>query len=205
MTKIHSFLYVIHKANEKIKTQAEDWCKKQEHKWYTIALEPYMQQDDNRGGTHHLHLMFRAKNQRYPAAVTKQLMQIFDKPREDIWQEPIQGRFKDQVNYVTNEYAGEHKDSPKVLDPQPIIYPLDTDPDDMKKKVCVKSEIIRMLNEGKGYKDILRAFPEWCLTNGGRLKQFIKEYKPIAQEIQRENYYKARQNGKVQENLLDLI
>lgn len=192
MPKLHSFSWIVHNATQDTKVQAEAWCQKSKLKWYVIALEPYT---DKPG--HHLHLFFRLQNPRSVDQLHKFFITHFgkvadndntDKPRcKDILQEPLDGRFKDCINYVTNEYAGTHQLDPKVLDPSPIIYPINEDPEEVKK-VSTKSEIIRMLQEGKEYKDILRAYPEWCLTNGARLKSFIKDYKPIVREIRDEKY-----------------
>lgn len=193
MPKLHSFSWVIHNATQNTKVQAEAWCTKNKLKWYVIALEPYEDKDG-----FHLHLFFRLPNPRSVDQMHKFFITYFgkepdnertDKPRcKDVLQEPLDGRFKDCINYVTNEYAGTHTLNPKKLDPQPVIYPQDEDPDEVKKKVCVKSEIIRMLQDGADYKDIMRKFPEYCMVNGARLQKFIKEYKPIVREIQDKRY-----------------
>lgn len=184
MPKLHSFLYVIHKATAETKSQAHDWCKKQKMLWYVIALEPYIKKDEKDG--FHLHLMFRVKNPRATTAITNEFMRIFDKPREDIWQERLQGRFSDQKNYITNEYAGEHADDPKVLDPSPIIYPESGDPDAIAPKVS-KKQIVQDILHGASYKWLLKTYPEFCFTYSAYIHKFMEEAEK-ASLIKRRHY-----------------
>lgn len=173
MPKLHSFLFVIHKATADTKSQAETWCKKQKLLWYVIALEPYIKKDEKDG--FHLHLMFRVPHPRSPTAIVKLFMNLFDRPREDIWSERLQGRFKDQINYVTNEYAGEHADDPKVLDPSPIIWPQGEDPDEVKPKVSIKDQVIHDIQHGATYKYLLKTYPKFVFDNAPKIRKFMEE------------------------------
>lgn len=174
MPKLHSFLYVIHKATAETKAQATTWAQKQKLLWYVIALEPYIEPDKD---GFHLHFMFRCKHPRATTAITNAFMALFDKPREDVWQERLQGRFKDQVEYVTNEYAGEHADSPKKLDPEPIIFPQEGDPDEVKPKVSVKDQVIQDILNGATYKWLLKTYPKFVFDNERKIRKFMEDAK----------------------------
>lgn len=174
MPKLHSFLYVIHKATAETKAQAHLWCQKQKLLWFVIALEPYI--EPGKSGFH-LHLMFRCKHPRATTAITNAFCQLFGKEREDVWQERLQGRFKDQTEYVTNEYAGEHADNPKKLDPEPIIFPQDGDPDEVKPKMSVKDQVIEDLMNGATLKWVFKTYPKFWFDNEKKIRKFQEDLK----------------------------
>lgn len=122
-------------------------------------------------------MMFRCKHPRASTAITNAFMELFDKPREDVWQERLQGRFADQKNYVTNEYAGEHADNPKKLDPEPIIFPQEGDPDEVKPKVSVKDQVIEDILNGATYKWLFKTYPKFVFDNEKKIRKFQEDAK----------------------------
>ena len=120
MTKIRQFFFTLHKSSQDEKLRAVEFCRTFKPIWFMVALEPYMDKDG-----HHLHIMFQLKNPRSPRAVKADFMKKFKKNSQDCFQQPGKGRFNDNKNYITNANAGEHKDDPKVLDSEPVIWPDD--------------------------------------------------------------------------------
>jgi hypothetical protein len=100
----------------------------------------------------------------------------------DVYERPGEGDFASNKSYITKVPTDEHK-SAEQLDPEPVIYPEDYVEAAGRAKVS-QTEIISALNDGKTYLDLLRQYPEYCLSAGSRLKTFCTDYKPVAKEIQ---------------------
>ena len=172
MAKKHSFFFTVHNSVKGLKEKVNTFIRKQDPIWFCIGEEPYL---DKAGS--HIHLMMRFKNPREPKAVRKVMLEAFNKKDCDLFMEPIQGRFKDQVNYLTNEYAGEHKDNPKKLDEQPIFYPSINFDDSTPVKEKVSDKVVAAIVKGCSYDWLVRTYPNYMLQNGAKVRRFMSEAK----------------------------
>lgn len=195
------FFITLHSALSDHKVKAVNRLKQLNHiVWYMVALEPYTGRECEDGSQHeartdhHLHIMFRVKNQISGKKVKANWLKWWKAVNEgatdqDVYERPGEGDFASNRNYITKVPTDEHK-SAEQLDPEPIIYPQDYVEAPGRVKVS-QTDIINALNDGKKYLDLLRMYPEYCLGAGSRLKTFCKEYEPRAREIQAERAHEA--------------
>ena len=208
------FFLTFHSATPDLKVKAVNRLKGMNHiVWYMVALEPYTGRENDDGTdhvsrtNHHLHVMFRVKNQISGKLVRQRWSQWWracskGATEADVYQRPGEGSFADNMNYITKVPADEHKSS-EQLDPDPTIFPIDYVEPAGRVRVS-QEEIIGLLNDGKKYLDLLRLHPAYCLGAGSRLKTFVKEYEPIAKEIQAvkaQQEYAERQKLRVSQGL----
>lgn len=165
----------------------------------------------------HLHLFFRLANARSVDAMHKFFIHLFkkevtndreDKPRsQHILQEPLNGRFPDCVNYVKNAHAGSHALEPKILDPEPIIYPTSgEDPDAPPKKVDYKSQIIEDIRHGATFDWLFKNYTRFMFDNEPKVKRIYDEmkkrgmvkYQPLAGGAPRYETQEAKETQAVQ-------
>ena len=133
---------------------------------------------DHPPGSTHIHMMCRWKSSRSIKNINKILCELFKRERADLQQEKLGGRFKDQVNYLTNEYAGEHGDNPKLLDPEPIFYPdIDFDDSGKPKGASTSDEVVAAIIKGCTYDYLVRTYPKYMLSNGAKVRRFQDEAK----------------------------
>lgn len=170
MTKIRQFFFTLHKSSTQEKLQAVEYCRSLKPMWFMVALEPYM---DKEG--HHLHIMFQLKNPRSPQSVKADVMKRFSKLSSDCFQQAGKGRYADNKNYITCSTAGEHKDDPKVLDPEPIIWP-----EEYQEEVPRRSDpdsVIEDIRNGATISQLLNTYPKYVLNNLSKIKNFMEEAK----------------------------
>lgn len=163
--------------------------------WYMCALEPYTGRECDDGSehtartAHHLHVMFRVKNQ----VSGKKLRALWVKwwravslgaTDQDVYERPGEGSFASNRDYITKVPLDEHKSS-EQLDPEPVIWPVDFVEEPGRVKVS-SEDIITEIQNGKTYEDLLRKWPAYMLSNGHKVKTFLNDYKPIVREIQAE-------------------
>ena len=189
------FFITLHSALPDHKVKAVHRLKQLNHLvWYMVALEPYTGRECDDGTehkartAHHLHIMFRVKNQisgkKVKANWLKWWKAVSGGTDQDIYERPGEGDFASNKNYIMKVPTDEHK-SNEQLDPEPVIWPEDYVEAPGRVKVS-QTDIINALNDGKKYLDLLRMWPEYCLGAGSRLKTFCKDYEPRAKEIQAE-------------------
>ena len=190
------FFLTLHSALPDHKVKAVNRLKQLNHLvWYMVALEPYTGRECDDGTEHtartghHLHIMFRVKNQISGKKVKANWLKWWKAvckgaTDQDIYERPGEGDFASNKSYITKVPTDEHKSS-EQLDPEPVIYPEDYVEAPGRVKVS-QTDIINALNDGKTYLDLLRTMPEYCLGAGSRLKTFCEDYKPIAKEIQQQ-------------------
>jgi len=200
------FFLTLHSALPDHKVKAVNRLKQLNHiVWYMVALEPYTGRECEDGSqheartAHHLHLMFRVKNQISGKKVKANWLKWWKAVNsgatdQDVYERPGEGDFASNMNYITKVPTDEHKSS-EQLDPEPVIFPIDYVEQPGRVKVT-QTEIVGLLKDGKTYVDLLRMYPEYCLGAGSRLKTFCEEYKVIVKEVQAERHlaeYKKRQ------------
>lgn len=188
------FFLTLHSAQPQDKAKVVARLKNLNHVvWYMVALEPYTGRENDDGSEHkartdyHLHVMFRVKNQISGKKLRQRWVQWWSSVSrgatdQDVYQRPGEGSFADNVNYITKVPQDEHKSS-EQLDPEPVIWPTDYVEEPGRVKVSAE-DIIKELQAGKTYEDLLRQWPAYMLNNGHKVKAFIKDYKPIVKEIQ---------------------
>jgi hypothetical protein len=180
MVKNHSYFFTIHKASQATKTSLVSWCKQQKLLWYGVVLEPYT----NKPG-HHVHLSFRVVNPRSALALRTGLIKLLHIEKEDLFMEPVKGKFKDVVNYFTNPYAAEHKDDPKVVDPEPAIWPENFIEESLDKK-STKTQVIEDIKNGASIGWLWKEYTEYMFTNVAKVKVAYEEiHKHFTVPIQR--------------------
>lgn len=206
------FFITLHSANPSHKDKAVKRLKQLNHiVWYMVALEPYTGRECDDGTehkartAHHLHVMFRVKNQISGKKVKANWIKWWNAvntgaTEQDVYERPGEGSFADNMNYITKVPTDEHKSS-EQLDPEPIIFPIDFVESPGRVKIT-QADIINALNDGKVYLDLLRMYPEYCLGAGSRIKTFCDDYRPIAKEVQakraHEEWVKRQEERKVQ-------
>lgn len=199
------FFITLHNAQPKHKALVAQRISAQNHiVWYMVALEEYTGRETDSGDNHvsrtpyHIHLSFRTKHQLGAKLFRTRLVEWWSSVASgnncDVFMQPGQGSFTDCANYITKEPLDGHKNLSQ-MDKEPIFYPTRDYVEPAGRTKVSSGDIIKLLDSGKTYKDILRIHPEWCLSNGARLKSFIKDYKPIALENQRKAYYANLKSG----------
>lgn len=188
MTKIRQFFFTIHKATEDDKFQAVEFAKAYKPQWYMVALEPYT---DKQGL--HLHIMFQLKAPRSPQKVKLEWANKFKKSSEDIFQQAGRGRWADNYNYITCETAGEHKDNPKILDPNPVVWP--TEWVDEPIKVSQADSVIADIRKGASMAHLLNTYPKYVLNNLSKIEKFMKLAKVTEGFIKKDTYTSGRYLG----------
>jgi len=188
------FFLTLHSALPDHKGKAVNRLKQLNHvQWYMVALEPYTGRECEDGSQHeartghHLHVMFRVKNQISGKKVKANWVKWWKTVNQgstdqDVYERPGEGDFASNMNYITKVPTDEHKSS-EQLDPEPVIFPIDYVEAPGRVKVS-QTDIVALLLEGKTYLDLLRKYPEYCLGAGSRLKTFCEEFKPIVKEHQ---------------------
>lgn len=171
MSKIRQFFFTLHKSSQDEKLQAVEYLAALKPNWYMVALEPYT---DKEG--FHLHFMFQLKNPRSPQAVKAEVSKKFGKGKDDCFQQPGKGRFSDNRNYITNERAGEHVDAPKILDPQPVIWP-DSYQEDAPRQSDADS-VIEAIRNRATFAELLNTYPKYVLNNLSKIKKFMEAAGP---------------------------
>lgn len=170
-TKIRQFFFTIHQAVPAEKAQAVEYCEGLEPCWYMVGLEPYLDKEGS-----HIHMMFQLKNPRSAQAVKAEVMKLFKRDKTSLYQAKGLGRFKDNQNYLMCETAGEHKDNPKVLDPQPVIWP-ETYVEDLPKRVNESDSVIEDIRNGATLNQLLNTYPKYVLNNLSKIEKFMKAAK----------------------------
>ena len=170
MTKIRQFFFTLHKSSQDEKLQAVEYCRTLKPNWFMVALEPYLDKEGS-----HLHIMFQLKNPRSPQAVKADVMKRFSKSSSDCFQQAGKGRFSDNKNYIICETAGEHKDDPKVLDPEPIIWPEDYQEEAPRRSDA--DSVIEDIRNGATLSQLLNTYPKYVLNNLSKIKNFMVEAK----------------------------
>jgi len=190
------FFLTLHSALPDLKVKAVNRLKQQNHvQWGMVALEPYTGRECDDGTEHkartphHLHVMFRVKNQISGKKIKANWVKWWKAVNkgatdQDVYERPGEGDFASNRDYITKVPVDEHKSS-EQLDPEPVIWPIDYVEAPGRVKVS-QTDIINALNDGKKYLDLLRMYPEYCLGAGSRLKTFVKDYAPRAKEVQNE-------------------
>jgi hypothetical protein len=166
MAKIRQYFFTLHKSSEDEKLQAVEFVRTYNPQWYMVALEPYT---DKQGL--HLHVMFQLKCPRSPQKVKVEWANKFKKSKEDIFQQAGKGRWADNYNYITCATAGEHKDSPKILDPTPVVYP---EKYSEEVKISQADAVIEDIRHGASLKTLLNAYPKYVLNNLTKIEKFMK-------------------------------
>jgi len=171
VTKIRQFFFTIHQATPAEKAQAVEYCSTLEPLWFMVALEPYL---DKEG--FHIHMMFQLKNPRSAQAVKAEVMKLFKRDKDNLYQAKGLGRFSDNRHYLTCETAGEHKDNPKVLDSEPVIWPEDFT-EDLSKKSSDADSVIADIRNGATLNQLLNTYPKYVLNNLSKIEKFLKAAK----------------------------
>jgi hypothetical protein len=187
------FFLTLHSAQPQDKAKVHKRLQQMNHiVWYMVALEPYTGRENDHGTEHkartpyHLHVMFRVKNQISGKKLRARWVQWWSSVSrgatgQDVYERPGEGSYADNMNYITKVPQDEHKTS-EQLDPEPIIWPENYV--EAPGRVKVSSEdIIKEIQDGKTYEDLLRKWPSYMLNNGHKVKAFMKDYKPIVKEI----------------------
>lgn len=166
MTKIRQYFFTLHNSSQDEKLQAVEFVQTYKPQWYMVALEPYT---DKQGL--HLHVMFQLKAPRAPHKVKLEWSIKFKKVSQDIFQQAGKGRWEDNYRYLTCATAGEHKDSPKILDPSPVFYP---EKWIEERTISVADQVIVDIQDGATLKTLLNTYPKYVLNNLAKLEKFMK-------------------------------
>lgn len=173
MTKIRQFFFTLHQSSPQEKLQAIDFCRTLKTKWFMVALEPYLPSDVGRTG-HHLHVIFQlAGSACSPQAVKARVMKHFKKASNQCFQAQGLGRFSQCVHYITCETAGDHENNPKILDPEPYIWPDDFQEDAPRRSDA--DSVIEDIRNGATLPQLLNAYPRYVMNNLSRIRNFIVE------------------------------
>jgi len=187
------FFLTLHSAQPQDKDKVIKRLQNMNHMvWYMVALEPYTGRENDDGSEHkartpyHLHVMFRVKNQVSGKKLRARWVQWWSvisrgATDQDVYERPGEGSFASNRDYITKVPQDEHKSS-EQLDPEPVIWPADYVEEPGRVKVSV-DDIIKEIQDGKNYEDLLRKWPAYMLNNGHKVKAFMKDYKPIVKEI----------------------
>lgn len=187
------FFLTLHSAQPQDKAKAIKRLQNTNHMvWTIVALEPYTERENDDGSQHvartphHLHVMFRVKNQVSGKKLRAQWVKWWKAVSpgatdQDVYERPGEGSFASNVAYVTKVPMDEHKSS-EQLDPEPYIWPTDYVEAPGRVKVSTE-EVVEFIQTGATYEDLLRKWPCWMLNNGHKVKAFMKAYAPIVKEI----------------------
>ena len=188
------FFLTLHSAQPQDKAKVVKRLQNMNHiVWYMVALEPYTGRENDDGSEHkartpyHLHVMFRVKNQISGKKLRARWVQWWSAQSrgatdQDVYERPGEGSFAQNKDYIVKVPTDEHK-SMEQLDPEPVIWPTDYVEEPGRVKVS-SDDIIKEIQDGKTYEDLLRKWPAYMLNNGHKVKAFLKDYKPIVKEIQ---------------------
>lgn len=166
MSKIRQYFFTLHNSSGDEKLQAVEFVRSYKPQWYMVALEPYT---DKQGL--HLHVMFQLKSPRAPQKVKLEWSTKFKKASQDIFQQAGKGRWADNYRYLTCATAGEHKDSPKILDPSPVFYP---EKWTEEVHVSVADSVIEDIRNGASLSKLLNTYPKYVLNNLSKIEKFMK-------------------------------
>lgn len=186
------FFLTLHNALPQHKLLVAQRISAQNHiVWYMVAIEKYTGRDTDSGDAHesrtqyHIHLSFRTKHQLGAKLFRTRLVEWWSEvsggSQSDVYMKPGIGSFEQNANYITKEPLDGHK-TLDLMDVEPIFYPTRDYVEEAGRTKVSSGDIIKLLDLGMTYTDILRIHPAWCLSNGARLKSFIKDYNPIAFE-----------------------
>ena len=166
MTKVRQYFFTLHNSSQDEKFQAVEFVQTYKPQWYMVALEPYT---DKQGL--HLHVMFQLKAPRAPQKVKLEWSTKFKKSSQDIFQQAGKGRWADNHRYLTCATAGEHKDSPKILDPSPVFYP---EVWAEETRLSVADTVVEDIRNGATLPKLLNTYPKYVLNNLSKLEKFIE-------------------------------